>query len=110
PLALPLHLDVDEQPGFATVGAPDLEKFVGEAAADAGVADDLLEFRVEALIAALPVDARVDGREQEGQEGVKEVLQGLLPRAVQVARWLLSGSHAASMLYFPAPKHSPRPS
>jgi hypothetical protein len=61
-----LDFDVNEQPGLLAVVAPDLEQLVSQPSTDAGLADDLLEFLVEALVAAAPVDAGVSFGEAEG--------------------------------------------
>src|SRR5437773_7604924 len=87
-LLVALYFDVDQQPGLAAVLAPDLEQLVRQPATDAGVADDLLELFVEAFIATLPIDAIVDTGKEESQERGQEILEGLFPRTVQVARGL----------------------
>jgi hypothetical protein len=73
---------MDQEPRLPAVAAPDFEELVCQAPADAGVAHDLLQLLIEALVAAPPVDAGVGEWEQQRQEGLQEVLQGLLPRAV----------------------------
>src|SRR5262249_32779670 len=83
-LLLALPLDVDQQPRFMAVFPPHFEELVGQPTPDMGVVDDLLEFLVGALVAAPSVDGLMDAGEEERQEGVEEVLQGLLPRVVQL--------------------------
>jgi hypothetical protein len=53
-------------------------------AADPGGAENLLQFLVKALVALPPVDGRVHRREEQRQAGGQEMLERLLPRAVEV--------------------------
>src|SRR5262249_6517791 len=77
------HFDMNQQPGLAAVPGPDLEELIREPLADFASADDLLQFLVEAFVAATPIDAGVDFREAQGQERFQKMFQGFLPRAIQ---------------------------
>ncbi len=77
-----LHLDVDQQPAVAAVVEPDLH--VGHLFADAGPVNDLLEFLVQRLVAARPVDVGVDVGEEEGEERGPIAVQRGLPGRVEV--------------------------
>ena len=64
------------------------------AAAQRGIADDAFEFRIEKLVALVPVDIGVNPGEEEGQKGLKILLDGLFPGAVIIGAchraWLCS--------------------
>ena len=69
-------------------GATDLadqrDEFVGIAATQCGIADDAFKFRIEKLVALVPVDIVVDPGEEERQKGLKILLNRLFPGAVIV--------------------------
>jgi hypothetical protein len=83
-LRIALHFDVNQQPGFRAIAQEHLDELVGIAAAQRGIADDAFKFRVEKLVALVPVDIGVDPGEEERQKGVKILLNRLFPGAVIV--------------------------
>jgi hypothetical protein len=71
---------------------PDLDELIDVAPPDLGLAHHLLELLVQRLVAARPVDPRVDLREQQRQERLEVSVQRLLPRVVLVGgHWYPSG-------------------
>ncbi len=77
-----LDFDVGEHVLLLAVAPPDFHQLVGDALAELGVADDLLQLLVLALVAPGPVDAAVGFGEEEGQEVGEVSLEHLLPGAV----------------------------
>jgi hypothetical protein len=59
---------VDEDHLLFAVESPDLDQLVDDAPSGLGLADDLGQLFVEALVAARPVDLAVDLGKGEGQE------------------------------------------
>src|SRR5262249_2639273 len=96
-LAPALHFNMNQQPRFLAVLAPDLEQLVSQPLADLGFPDDLLQFLIEAFVATAPVDAGVDLRKAKGQEGFKEMFQRLFPGAVQLLGLALRRRHGGTV-------------
>jgi hypothetical protein len=67
-----------------TVLEPDLEELVGDALADLGPPDDLLELLVQRLVAATPVNVGFDRGEEEREEWVQVLVKRVLPRRIEV--------------------------
>ncbi|NOT61724.1 MAG: hypothetical protein HOP19_16030 [Acidobacteria bacterium] len=57
---------------FLSILEPDLDQFVYGAATERGVRRNLLQFLVEKLIAARPINLRVCCRKKELERGLKE--------------------------------------
>src|SRR5207249_12035441 len=83
---LRLYLAVDQDPLLDIVLAPDLHELIDVAPAGLRVGHQLLELLVERLVAARPVDLRMNLREQQRQERLEVEVQRLLPRAVVIGR------------------------
>jgi hypothetical protein len=60
------------------VAAPDLHQCIGEAPPQGGIAYNLLQFGVQTLIAAYPVDVGVDVGKEKGHEVWKRAVENLL--------------------------------
>jgi hypothetical protein len=79
---------------LAAVLQPDLEQLVHELLADLGPPGDLLEFLVQRLIAAPPINVCVNIRKEECEKSRQVRLQNVLPRAVEFIRCSRRSGHA----------------
>ncbi len=105
PLLLPLDLNVDEHPGLAAVADSHFHQFISQPLAQVSIADNLLEFGVEKLVALVPVNLRVDVGKEEGYKWLKPTFQGFFPRTVIAVGF--SGHCFCFLLHVPLPS-SPR--
>ena len=62
--------------------APDLHELIGQAPPESGIADNLLQFGIEILIAAGPVNVGVDVGEEKGHKVWEIPVEDLLPGAI----------------------------
>jgi hypothetical protein len=75
-----LHLHVDQQPPLLLAREPDLDQLIHGAPPVFGLAHDRLQFLVEYLIVAGPVDVGVGMGEEEGQAPLEASVERLLRR------------------------------
>lgn len=83
-IVAPLNFNVNEQPAFFSVTRPHLEQLIGQAFALLGLPHDLLKLVVERFVAARPIDVPVNIGKIEHQEEFEELLQRVLPGAVEI--------------------------
>jgi len=83
-LPLTLNFHMDQQPALLTITETDLHQFVRMAPTSAAIAGDLLQLLVEKDQGLGPVYSGMNIRVEQLHEGLEEVFQRLLPRAVVI--------------------------
>ena len=76
-----------QHPGFTARAPPHPHQLIGQAPAELCIMGDLLEFFVQELIAARPVDLGMGIGEEEGEKVRQVTLQDLLPGTIVITRW-----------------------
>ena len=79
-----LHFDVEVDPVFCSRQTGDADQFVDQALTEFSVLHHGAEFLIKEFVARKPVDAGIRGREIEGHEFRKVVLDGFFPWAVAI--------------------------
>lgn len=78
---------------------------VGQAFAHLGPARDLLEFLVEGLVPARPIDVRVNVGKEKCEEELQISVQRVLPRAVEILGRVRMAMEQTITSHVPAAKH-----
>ncbi len=81
---LTLDFNVNDDPGFVAIFAPHFDQLVCPALAHFCVADDLLEFGIQKLVASAPINLGIDLGKEKCQELSKMALDDVLPGVIEI--------------------------
>ena len=82
----PLHFDMDKDPEFAARAFTlDFDELIRDAPPHLSIADDLLQFFIQKLVAEFPGDVSGNFREKEGHEFQKIAFNHLFPGAIVIS-------------------------